>query len=446
MSNKVTPYNQETEETILGHMMKSKDSIRTVIEKGVVSDDFYLAKNKQLFNIIVTMYNNKQDVDFISVSDKLKDYGHLDKIGGVDYLMNIIESTIKGQNLNSYIDILKKKSLARQIIKAGEEIASEGYDGTVDINKIIDNAEDKLRGINRHLGSGGLREGKEVFQEQYEAIEKMYKTGSSITGIRSLYTALDKMTSGFQKGDLIILAARPGMGKTAFALNLALNAANVTQGAIAIFSLEMPREQLANRMFAIRSGIPITKLRTGRLEENDWPRLSEALQTLKVQNIIIDDTPGISISELYNECRKMKYDNNLSMVIIDYISFIQTDNRSENRQQEVAEISRRLKSLARELEVPFIVLSQFSRQVERREDKRPMLADLRESGALEQDADLVLFLYRDDYYKKDTEVKNAREDVELIIAKHRNGPTGTVKLAFEREINAFYSIKNTGEE
>ena len=446
MSNKVVPYSMEAEESLLGNMLLYKESIKEVVESGMVSEDFYFAKHQRLFNIITSMYENKQDVDYISLADKLKDYDYFEKIGGLEYLMRLTDLTVSAKNTSEYIRIIKKKSISRQIIKAGEEIASEAYEGSISLDELIDTAESRIRNINRNMADNNFL-GPEIFDDTIEKVHKIQESGSTITGVRTLYSDLDKMTAGFQKGDLIILAARPAMGKTALALNFALNAASVTQGGIAIFSLEMPAEQLAIRMLSAKSEVPISRIRTGTLNDDNWSRLNEAKQILVSQNYFIDDTPANKVADMMNKCRAIANDNNLSLIIIDYIQLIQATTRSENRQQEVSEISRRLKAMAREFEVPVIALSQLSRSVESRQDKRPQLSDLRESGALEQDADLVLFLYREDYYDR-SEGNNPekREDVELIIAKHRNGPTGSIKLAFEREINAFYSIKNSGFE
>ena len=443
MSNKPIPYSIEVEESLLGNLLLYPESLKAVVDAGIASDDFYLDKHKRIYNMIISMYDNKEKVDVVSFSSKLKDFDYFDKVGGMDYLMKLVESTISAANTEEYIRIIKNKSLSRQIIAAGEEIASAAYDGSLDIDAMLESAETKILGITRSRTDADFKAGSVVFEDTVRQIEKIQEAGTSITGVRTLYPDLDRMTAGFQRGDLIILAARPSMGKTALALNIAINSATVTQGAIALFSLEMPAEQLATRMLAAKAEIEIQKLRTGRLNDKDWSALNEASQELRMQRFYIDDTPGIRVSDMYAKARKLQNDHGLSLVIVDYIQLIQATGKSESRQQEVSEISRRLKAMARELSVPVIALSQLSRSVESRQDKRPMLSDLRESGALEQDADLVLFLYRDDYYKREEGMNEEdREDVELILAKHRNGPTGTVRLAFEKPINAFYSIKN----
>ena len=440
------PYSIEAEESLLGNILIYKDTIRECVEAGVVSDDFYLEKNRKIYNIMSGMYENRENVDAVSLSAKLKDFDYFDKIGGLDYLLKLADSTIDRVNTKEYIRIIKNKSLARQIIKAGEEIMSDGYDGKTSIDEVLESAEKKILDITRSRTDGDFKSGNEVFESAVKKIEAIEAAGTTITGVRTRYTMLDNMTAGLQRSDLILLAARPSMGKSALALNIALNSATVTQGACAIFSLEMPSEQLANRMLSAKAKVDGQKIRKGQLNDNEWTKIREAVQELKHQKIFFDDTPGLKVSDMYAKCRKLKQDYGLYLVIVDYIQLIQATGKSESRQQEVSDISRRLKAMARELDVPLIALSQLSRTVEARQDKRPMLSDLRESGALEQDADIVMFIYRDDYYKKDEERNEEREDVELIVAKHRNGPIGTVKLAFEKNINAFYSISNSIEK
>lgn len=442
MSQKNIPYSIEAEESLLGNILVYSDAIREAMEASVVSEDFYLDKHKRIFSIMSSMYENKEKVDTVSLSSKLKDFDYFDKIGGLDYLMRLTDSTISNVNTKEYIRIIKNKSLSRKIIRAGEEIASDGYDGSVAIDDVLEAAEKKILDITRSRTSADFKSGSEVFDAAIKKIETIEASGSGITGVRTRFSALDNMTAGFQKGDLILIAARPSMGKTALALNMAINSAMVSQGACALFSLEMPAEQLAMRMFSAKAKVEGQKIRKAQLSEEEWSRINEANQELKHQKFFIDDTPGLKVSDMYAKCRKLKNDYGLYLVLVDYIQLIQATGKSESRQQEVSDISRKLKAMARELEVPVIALSQLSRSVESRQDKRPMLSDLRESGALEQDADVVMFIYREEYYKREEEKSETREDVELIIAKHRNGPTGTIKLAFEKSYNAFYSISN----
>ena len=445
MSNKSMPYSIEAEESLLGNIMLYPDALRQCIDADLSAEDFYLGKHQSIYNIMSAMYENKEKVDTVSLSTKLKDFGVYEKIGGIDYLMQLANATISATNTKEYITIIRNKSLARKVIKVGEEISNDAYDSSVSVDQMLENVEKKVIDVTRSNTSSDFHTGEEIFTDALKHIEAIQEAGSDITGVRTLYNDLDHMTAGFQKGDLIILAARPSMGKTALALNVALNSASVTPGSVAIFSLEMPAEQVAVRILAAKAKVEIQKLRTGRLNDEEWSRINEASQQLKKQNFYIDDTPGIKVSEMYAKARKLAQDGSLYMIVVDYIQLIQATGKSDSRQQEVSEISRRLKAMARELNVPVIALSQLSRGVESRQDKRPMLSDLRESGALEQDADIVLFLYRDAYYNHEDNSNEEREDVELLISKHRNGPTGKVVLAFEKEINAFYGIKNNIE-
>ena len=446
MSNKTMPYSIEAEESLLGNIMLYKEAMRETVESGITAGDFYLEKHQSIYNIMSAMYDNRESIDTVSLSTKLKDFGVYDKVGGIDYLMQLANATISATNTKEYINIIRNKSLARKVIKVGEEISKDAFDSSVSVDEMLENVEKKVTDVTRSKTDAEFRNGDELFDTTLKQVQKIQEAGSNITGVRTLYNDLDNRTAGFQKGDLIILAARPSMGKTAMALNFAVNSAAVNHGSIAIFSLEMPAEHVAMRILAAKSKVEIQKIRTGNLNDEEWSRLNEASQELRRQNFFIDDTPGIKVSDMYAKARKLVRDNGLYMIIVDYIQLMQTTGKSESRQQEVSDISRKLKAMARELNVPVIALSQLSRNVEQRENKRPMLSDLRESGAIEQDADLVMFLYREDYYKREEERNNEREDVELILAKHRNGPTGNLKLAFEKNINAFYGIKNNLEE
>ncbi|MDD6004446.1 MAG: replicative DNA helicase [Firmicutes bacterium] len=442
MNDRTMPYSLEAEESLLGNIMLYDEAMRQTVEAGILSEDFYFDNHRKIYNIMYSMYEKKESIDTVSLSTKLKDFEYYDKVGGADFILRLAGSTISNANTKDYIRIIKNKSYARKVIEAANKIADEGYDGKLEIEDLLDEAENRILGITRSRAMSDFKKSSEVFDATLEKIQRIYDQGDTITGIKSMYSDLDRMTTGFQRGDLIILAARPSVGKTAFALNISLNAASVSSGAVAIFSLEMPADQLASRMLSAKSRVAGQKLRTGKLDNNDWSKVNEAVSELRRQKIYIDDTPGIKVSDIFAKCRTLKNDAGLSLIIIDYIQLIQGSGKNESRQQEVSEISRRLKALARELDVPVIALSQLSRGVEKREDKRPMLSDLRESGAIEQDADLVMFLYRDEYYnRKDEEERAATEEVELNLAKHRNGPTGLVKLMFEREINAFYGIK-----
>lgn len=446
MSNKSMPYSIEAEESLLGNIMLYPEAMRLTVDAGMSAEDFYLEKHRSIYNVMMAMYENKEKVDTVSLSSKLQDFGIYDKVGGLDYLMQLANATISASNTKEYIQIVRNKSLARKVIKVGEEISNDAYDASLSIDEMLENVEKKVTEVTRSKTNADFLKGEQVFTDTIKHIQAIQEAGTDITGVKSRFNDLDRKTAGFQKGDLIILAARPSMGKTALALNIAMNSATVTPGAIAIFSLEMPAEQVAIRLLAAKAKIDIQKLRTGKLNDAEWSALNINSQELKNQHFYIDDTPGIKVSEMYAKARKLAQEEGLYMIIVDYIQLIQATGKSDSRQQEVSEISRRLKAMARELNVPVIALSQLSRGVESRQDKRPMLSDLRESGALEQDADLVLFLYRDAYYNHEDMGSNDREDVELLIAKHRNGPTGKVLLAFEKNQNAFFSIKNAQEE
>ena len=443
MTQKIMPYSIETEESLLGNILLYPETMQEAVESDVTEEDFYLDKHRKIFTVMVNMYRNHEKIDTVSLSAKLKDFDLFDKIGGIDYLIELTDSTIGAINTGEYIRIIKNKSFSRKLIKTGEEIANDAYDTKLPIQDIMEMAEKKIINITHSRTDNTFKKSSEVFDEAIKKIELIQESKSTITGVKSCYSALDKITGGFQKGDFIILAARPSMGKTAFALNLALNAAAVSPGAVAFFSYEMPSEQLAFRMLSAKSKVDSQKLRQGRLDEKDWSKINEANQQLKHQKIYVDDSSNQKVSDMLAKCRKLQNEDGLSIVFIDYIQFINASTHSESRQQEVSEISRALKTMARELNVPVIALSQLSRSVEKRDkkDRRPMLSDLRETGSLEQDADLVMFLYREDYYKSADERSDV-EDIEVIIAKHRNGPIDTVKLRFEKEYNAFYSITN----
>ena len=323
MSQKTMPYSIEAEESLLGNILIYKEALRECVEANVTSDDFYLEKNRKIYNIMTSMYENGENVDTVSLSEKLKDFDYFDKVGGLEYLLKLTDSTIDRVNTKDYIRIIQNKSLARRIIKAGEDIANEGYDGTTGIDDILENAEKKILDITRSRTAGDFKSSEEVFDSAVKKIEAIEAAGSAITGVRTRYTLLDQMTAGLQRSDMILLAARPSMGKSALALNIALNSAMVSQGACAIFSLEMPAEQLANRMLSAKAKVDGQKIRKGQLNDSEWAKINEASQELKHQKFFFDDTPGIKISEMYAKCRKIKEEYGLYLVIIDYIQLIQ---------------------------------------------------------------------------------------------------------------------------
>ena len=447
MSDRTLPYSLEAEESLLGNILLYEEAMQQCVEQGLNSNDFYLDKHRRIFSIMYSMYERKEKIDTVSLVNRLKSLDFFDKVGGMDYILHLTSATISRVNTEEYIRILREKTIARQLIETTSKIGEESYHPSTSIEDLLDEAEKSILGITRSRMVSDFKTGAELFAENVAKIQKIQDAGDTITGLRTLYTDLDRLTTGFQKGDFIILAARPSMGKTALALNFAMNAASISPGAVAIFSLEMPADQLTLRMLSAKSKVPMQKLRTGKLDDSDWSAVNQSVQELRKQKLFLDDSPGIKVAEMFAKCRKLKSEHALSLIVIDYIQLITASGNSDSRQQEVSEISRKLKALARELEVPVIALSQLSRNVEKREDKHPMLSDLRESGALEQDADLIMFIYREAYYnnKKDEENPSTREDVELYLAKHRNGPTGPVSLAFEKDISAFYGIKNNME-
>ncbi len=444
MTQRTKPYSLEAEESLLGNILVFPDAMRQAAEAGIVSEDFYFDKHRKIYTIMYTMYERGEAIDATSLQTRTKDYGIYEQVGGLEFLLHLTNITISSANTKEYIKIIKDKSYARKLIDAADAIATDGYDGAITIEELLDEAERRILDVTRSHAYNDFKSSDVVFEDALQHIHHIAEQGDTITGVRSAYSDLDRLTTGFQKGDLIILAARPSVGKSAFALNIALNVASLTSGAIAIFSLEMPAEQLALRMLMAKSKISGQKLRTGRLDNKEWSTLNEVVSELKRQKFYIDDSASIKVSEIFAKCRALKNDDGLALVIVDYLQLIQSSGRSESRQVEVSEISRRLKGLARDLEVPVIALSQLSRSVETRTDKKPMLSDLRESGSIEQDADLVMFLYRESYYNRDEEAPKT-EEVEVNLAKHRNGPTGIIKLVFERDINRFYSSQIEGK-
>ena len=380
-----------------------------------------------------------EPVDLVTVTSELADQKILEEVGGVSYLSDLANSVPTAANVEYYGKIVEEKSILRRLIRTATHIASEGYAREDEVEVLLNEAEKNILEVAQRKNSGVFQNIKDVLVQTYDDIEVLHNRKGDITGIPTGFSDLDRMTAGFQRNDLIIVAARPSVGKTAFALNIAQNVATKTDENVAIFSLEMGAQQLVMRMLCAEGNIDAQRLRTGSLTADDWGKLTMAMGSLSNAGIYIDDTPGIRVGEIRSKCRRLKQEGGLGMILIDYLQLIQGNGRSgENRQQEVSEISRALKALARELEVPVIALSQLSRGVEQRQDKRPMMSDIRESGSIEQDADIVAFLYREDYYEKDTENQNI---IEIIIAKQRNGPVGTVQLAFVKEYNKFVNLE-----
>ena len=435
---KVPPHDVEAEQAVLGSMLTDKDAVISAIEVLKV-EDFYRTDNKSIYEAIMNLYNKAEPIDIITVKDELESLGKFEQVGGLEYLASLPDKVPTTANAMKYIKIVEEKSTLRNLIKTANEIIELGYDPTEDVSDIMEGAEKKIFNIMQNKDKKSYSPIKDVLVDSFTQLEELYNRKQHITGVPSGFVELDYKTAGFHGSDLVLIAARPAMGKTAFAVNIATNAAVRANVPVAIFSLEMSKEQLVNRILCSEAMVDSNKVRTGKLEEDDWTKLAGSIGPLSEAEIYIDDTPGISITEIRAKCRKLKLEKNIGMVVIDYLQLVQGSNkRNGSREQEISEISRSLKILAKEIGVPVIALSQLSRAAEQRPDHRPMLSDLRESGAIEQDADIVMFLYRDDYYNKDSEKKDIAE---VIIAKHRGGSTGTVELLWLGSYTKFVNLE-----
>lgn len=437
-ADRMPPQNMEAEQAVLGAVFLEPSSLITASEV-LIPEDFYRNAHKIIFNIFLKLSDEGKAVDLVTVAEELAASKQLEDVGGISYLSELAGSVPTAANIEYYARIVEEKSLLRRLIRTATTIATDGYTREDEVEELLGEAERSIMEVANRKNAGAFHNIKDVLVRTYDNIELLHNRKGDITGIPTGFSELDRMTAGFQRNDLIIVAARPSVGKTAFALNIAQNVGTKAGENVAIFSLEMGAEQLVMRMLCAEGNINAQNLRTGSLTDEDWRKLTMAMGSLSNSGIFIDDTPGIRINEIRSKCRRLKQEHGLGMILIDYLQLIQGSGRSnENRQQEVSEISRSLKALARELEVPVIALSQLSRGVEQRQDKRPMMSDIRESGSIEQDADIVAFLYRDDYYDKESENKNI---IEIIIAKQRNGPVGTVSLAFVKEYNKFVNLE-----
>ena len=435
---KVPPHDVEAEQAVLGSMLTDKDAVISAIEV-LKEDDFYRTDNKSIYEAILNLYNRAEPIDIITVKAELESLGKFEQVGGLEYLASLPDKVPTTANAMKYIKIVEEKSTLRNLIKTANEIIELGYDPTEDVSDIMEGAEKKIFNIMQNNDKKSYAPIKDILVESFTQLEELYNRKQHITGVPSGFTELDYKTAGFHGSDLVLIAARPAMGKSAFALNIATNAAVRANVPVAIFSLEMSKEQMVNRILCSEAMVDSNKVRTGKLEEDDWTKLAGSIGPLSDAEIYIDDTPGISVMEIRAKCRKLKLEKNIGMVVIDYLQLVQGSNkRNGSREQEISEISRSLKILAKELNVPVIALSQLSRAVEQRPDHRPMLSDLRESGAIEQDADIVMFLYRDDYYNKDSEKKDIAE---VIIAKHRGGSLGTIELLWLGSYTKFVNLE-----
>ncbi len=433
---KVMPHSTESEQSVLGAMLMDSQAIISAGEI-LTGEDFYNKQYGVIFDAMQELQTSGRPVDLITLQDLLKEKNVPPEVSSLTYVKEFIERVPTSANVKSYAEIVREKSVLRRMIRANDDISTLCYSGKEKLDVILDTAEKKVFDVVKRRGSTDFVPIDEVVMNVLDNIEKAGKVKGNTTGVPTGFTDLDYDTAGFQPSDLILIAARPSMGKTAFALNIALNAAIKEKKRVALFDLEMSKESLVNRLFAMQSKVDAKKLRTGDLNTAEWEMLSAGAAEVAKSFIVIDDNAGITPAELRSKCRKLQLEKGLDMIIIDYLQLMTNGGKTDSRQQEVSDISRSLKLLARELNVPVVALSQLSRKVEERTDKRPMLSDLRESGAIEQDADVVMFLYREDYYKKDTENTNVTE---VIIAKQRNGPVGTVKLAWLPEFMLFKNL------
>ena len=438
LEERIPPQNIEAEQSVLGAMLLSREAIDKAGE--ILSEgDFYRPDNRIIFSAIMDLHSRNEAVDLVTVTEELRKMGKLDAIGGTTAITALSNAVPTAANVVYHAKIVEEKALRRQLINAATEVVASGYEEEADIAQTIDQAEQKILAVANRKHAGGVVKIKDIVKSAMARIEELYDSKDAYTGLPTGFTDFDKMTSGLQPSDLIIVAARPSMGKSSLVLNIAEHVALKGGKSVAFFSLEMSKEQLVQRLLCSEAGIDASRLRIGQLQESEWPNLVSAADKLSSAKIMMDDTPGMTALEMRSKARRWKNENGLDLIIVDYLQLMQGSSKraSDNRQQEMSDISRSLKGLARELNVPVIALSQLSRSVEQRTSKRPMLSDLRESGALEQDADIVCFIYRDDYYNPDTEQKNVAE---LIVAKHRNGPVGTVQLFFRKDITRFYDL------
>jgi len=430
------PQSIEAEQSVIGSMIIDKNAIIKATEK-LKEEDFYRDGHKIIFKAIFHMLKNDMAVDLVTLLEYLKSTEQLEKAGGVTYITEVSSSVPTTANLEAYIKIVEEKSILRKLIKASTKIIEDSYNRQGEVENVLDNAEKKIFDIAEKRNTSDFEPLNQVLERGFLEIERLFNNKGEITGISSGIKDLDAKTSGFQKGDMVLIAARPSMGKTTFALNIAEHAALREGKSVVIFSLEMSKEQLAYKLLCSEANVDLLKLRTGTLEDKDWENIARATGPLSKAKIYIDDTAGVSVMEMRSKCRKLKMEYGIDMILIDYLQLM-SGSSSENRQQEVSEISRSIKALAKEMECPVIALSQLSRAPEQRADHRPMLSDLRESGSIEQDADVVMFLYRDEYYNKETDEKNIAE---CILAKQRNGPVGTVKMAFIGNLSKFADLE-----
>lgn len=436
---RILPHSMEAEQSVIGAMLLDQEAIVTASEI-LMPEDFYNTQFKTLYHAMISLYQEGKPADLVTLQNKLREQEIPEELCSVEFISNVISSVPTSANIKYYAEIVKDKAVLRRLIRVTESISNDCYQDTENLDDLLDNTEKQIFDVVQNRSTSDFVPIKQVALETLESIQNAAKTVGSVTGISTGFYDLDARTAGLQKSDLILIAARPSMGKTAFVLNIAETVAIKNNISTAIFSLEMSRVQLAKRLISMNSKVDSQHMRVGNLADDEWGKITESTILLGESPLIIDDTPGISIAQLRSKCRKLKIENNLQLVIIDYLQLMSGSGgrKNESRQQEISDISRSLKALAREIDCPVIALSQLSRAVESREDKRPMLSDLRESGAIEQDADVVMFIYRDEYYHKDSQDKGVTE---IIIGKQRNGPTCTVRLKWLAEYTKFANLE-----
>ena len=438
MLDRIPPQSVEAEQSVLGAMLIEKEAIMKVIEI-LKPEDFYRESHRVIYQAALSLANRSEAVDIITITEQLRKDDKLEAVGGISYVTSLANAIPTAANVGHHARIVEEKALLRGLITTATHIAGMGYDANEEVEQILDQAEKMIMGVSGRKAGPGFTPIREIISKAMSKIEELYQSKGGITGLPTGFKDLDRLTSGLQPSDLILVAARPSMGKTAFTLNIAQHVALREKKAVAFFSLEMSKEQLVQRMICAEAAIDSAKLRIGDLADSDWPKLVNACNRLYEAPLFIDDTAGITVAQMRSKARRLKIEHGLRLIVIDYLQLMQGSGgkNSENRQQEISEISRSLKALARELNVPIIALSQLSRSVEARQSKKPLLSDLRESGSLEQDADIVSFLYREDYYNPETDNKNITE---VIIAKHRNGPVDTVRLFFHKQFTRFSDL------
>lgn len=440
LQNRQMPHNIEAEQSVIGSMFITRAAIEKVLEV-LTSEDFYLEQHQKLFDVIVSLVTESIPIDITTVTNQLNNQNLLNAVGGIEYLSRLSNSVPTVANIEHYIKIVEEKALLRRLINEASGVVNDAFASGGTLENILDESEKKILSVVRNRRSTEFKTLREVLSKTEHDLDELRKRKHQITGLQTGFEAYDQMTSGLQNKELMILAARPAMGKSALAINICLNAAKNSNASVALFSLEMGAEQLALRMIQSEGMVEGFKLRNGQFNASDSKKIAHAISGLSELNIYMDDTPGLSINELKSKCRRIaSKEQGLDLIVIDYLQLISVNSSHGNRQQEVSEISRSLKTLALELDLPIIALSQLSRAVESREDKRPLMSDLRESGSIEQDADMVMMLFREDYYKKDDDDPNKASDVELIIGKNRSGPTGAVKLKFQKNYSLFTDV------